>query len=137
MQKIQDIVPQNLPRMADSFIEMLAIALALGISESEFRRIYNANKRQLEAARIGSPLVTAVKEFMTTISGRKYSASAQAVFTAVHSAYSGDKTLLPASASHFSKRLDKEFSNLLKAGFRVNIDDTGAKGTQIEIIKKK
>ncbi len=137
MQKIQDIVPQKLPRMADSFIEMLAIALALGISESEFRRIYNANKRQLEAARIGSPLVTAVKEFMTTISGRKYSASAQDVFTAVHSAYSGDKALLPASASHFSKRLDKEFSNLLKAGFRVNIDDTGAKGTIVTIIKKK
>lgn len=149
MSLISTIDKSQKKRMADSFIEMLAIAKALGVPEDEFRRIYQQNKDHLEqiclaahsaqpvAPYIEPPIVVAVKEFMANVSGRKYSASAQDVFTAVHSAYSGDKALLPASASHFSKRLDKEFSNLLKAGFRVNIDDTGAKGTQIEIIKKK
>lgn len=44
---------------------------------------------------------------------------------------------MPTSASHFSRKLDEEYANLLKAGFRVNIDDTGATGTEISIIRKK
>ena len=137
MTEIDSISPVNLPRMADSFVDMLAIAKALGIPENDFRRIYANNKRELEEARIGTPLVNAVKEYMDTVNGRTFKGSASMVYKEIYDHFSGEKSLIPSSASHFSRALDKEHSNLLKAGFRVNIDDTSAKSTEITIIKKK
>ena len=137
MHKINDIEATNLPRMADSFMEMLAIAKALDISEEEFRRIYDKNKNELEQARAGSPLVTAIREYMADVPGRKVIGKANVIYTEIYNAFSGDKSLLPNSAPYFSKALDKEHSNLLNAGFRVNLDDTGAKSTEITIIKRK
>ena len=123
--------------MCDSFIEFLAISKALGISEEEFRRIYNNNKAELEQIRLGSPIVTAMQEFMSTIPGRSITDTATNIHSAVLQNFSGDKKLLPNSASHFTNLLDKEHAALLKVKIRVNINDTGAKGTMITIIKKK
>lgn len=137
MNEIKNVKEADLPRMAQSFIEMVAIAKALGIEEDDFRRIYENNKRELEQARLGSPVVNAVREYMTSVPGRKISGKASELYAEIYDAFSGDKTMLPSSSSHFNRVLDKEHSNLLKSGFRVNIDDTGANGTEITIIKKK
>lgn len=136
MTEIKKIEATDLPRMADSFIEMLAIAKALGISEEEFRKIYENNKHELEQARSDSPVVNAVREYMSTVPGRKFSGKAADVYNKIRDNFSGDKSSLPNSASHFSRALDKEHATLLKSGFRVNIDNTGDKGTKIEIVKK-
>lgn len=137
MSVVGTIDTKNLPRMADSYVEMAAIALALGIPQDEFRAIYDANKAELEQARVGTPLVTAVKECMETVVGRRLHGSASEVYQNILGTYSGDKKLLPQSASRFTRKLEDEYGNLAKAGFRVNIDDTGAKSTEITIIKKK
>ncbi len=137
MLEIQAMKAKKLHRMADSFFEMIAIAKALDISEEEFRRIYDKNKNELEQARAGSPLVTAVKEYMSEIPGRDVTDRVSVVYKEIYEKFSGDKTLLPGSAAYFSRALDKEHENLLNAGFRVNLDDTGAAGTIVKIIKKK
>ena len=134
--EIENVKKENLPRMTDAFIEMMAIARALGISEEKFREIYANNLVELEAARAGSPVVTAVKEYMANVSERKIEMFSTEFYKSVYENFSGEKSLLPGSAAHFSKSLDREFLNILKIGYRVNIDDTGAKGTMISVIRK-
>lgn len=128
---------ENLERMADSFMEMIAIAKALGIDERTFRRMYSANKNELDMARCTSPLLEAIKEYFSTQKTRKIADKAEKLLEKVRANYSGDKSLLPASASQFSQKLEKEHDSLFKAGYRVNIDDTSSVGTEIAIIKKK
>ena len=137
MNEIGTIKVKDAPRMIDSYIELLAIAKALGITEEDFAKMYADNKNLLEQTRADSPIVSAIREYMATVPGRKVTGSAQQIYTEVFNNYSGDKALLPRSASHFNHALDNEHSNLLKAGYRANIDNTGAKGTVITIIKKK
>lgn len=137
MQEIKNINEKNPARMADSFVEMLAIAKALGITEEDFRKIYADNVEELNRARVSSPLLEAIKECFDNEKSRKISGKAESVFRKIYENFSGDKATLPTSASHFSRKLDEEYANLLKAGFRVNIDDTGATGTEISIIRKK
>lgn len=137
MNEIKIIQENNITRIGDAFVEMLAIAQALGISQEKFRQIFDDNKEALKRACSMPPLVEAVKETMTSLQGRKLQGSANTVFKQIYKNYSGDKTALPQSASHFTRQLDKEYANLTKNGFRVNIDDTGAQGTQVAIIKRK
>lgn len=137
MQKMKNLQTNSIARIGDAFVEMLAIAQALGISEERFRQIFDDNKEALEKARSTSPLIESVKEIMISLPSRKLQGSANFIFKKVHDKFSGDKSLLPQSASHFTRQLEKEHGNLLKNGFRVNIDDTGAQGTQLSIIKKK
>ena len=50
------------PRMADAFMEMTAIAIALGVSQSEFQRIFEANRTKLQEAYMqSSPLVPVMR----------------------------------------------------------------------------
>ena len=137
MQKMRTLQTNDIARIGDAFVEMLAIAQALGISEEKFRQIFNDNKEALKKACSTSPLIEAVKETMASLQGRKLQGSANTVFQTVYKNYSGDKTALPQSASHFTRQLDKEYESLIKNGLRVNIDDTGAQGTQVAIIKRK
>lgn len=135
--EVENINKQNLPRMTDAFIEMLAIAKALGVSEKEFRRIYDENQVELQQARLSSPVVMAVKEYMANISARKVTKASAVLYEEILNKFSGNKELLPASASHFTRGLDKNHADLLKAGFRINIDDTNARNTTVCIIRKK
>ncbi len=137
MTEIKNIKPQKSHRMADAFEEMLAIAKALGINEDQFCKIFYKNVDALQRARLSSPVVEAVKEYASLIPSRKIEDSAEKIFETVYENFSGDKSLLPNSASHFSKQLDEKHSEFLKSGLRINIDDTGAKATRISIIKRK
>ena len=136
LNEINNVSKENLPRMTDAFIEMLAIARALDISEEKFREIYNKNQEQLKIARESSPVVTAVKEYMKKFSYQKIEMYSTKFYNEVFDNFSGDKSLLPGSAAHFSQKLDKEFNKILNSGYRVNIDPTGSKGTKISVIKK-
>ena len=137
MKEIKEITTGDISRIGDAFVEMIAIAKALGITEEKFRQIFANNVQALQEARSTSPLVEAIKEFMANNQGRKFQGKADKVFTKIRDNFSGDKDLLPQSASHFTRRLEKEHENLLKNGFRINIDDTGVNGTDVCIIKRK
>ena len=130
---------KGMPRMADSFSDMVAIALALGISQEEFRRIYDANIEKMRKLRADTPLVEAIRDAMNgMVNGRrKLEGKAERVYSVVKAAYSGNPNDLPGSASHFSRALEAEHDVIFAAGYRVNIDDTPSYGTHIQIIRKK
>lgn len=139
MNNIDKISMDNLPRMADAFVDMTAIALALGISEDEFRTIYDENVAKMNKLRSETPLVEAIREAMNDplINRRSLEGKAEYVYSIVKSRYSGDKRNLPGSASQFSRKLEAEHDVLYAAGYRINIDDTHSDGTEIQIIRRK
>ena len=71
MQCYSSISIENMPRMADSFVDMLAIALVLGISEDEFRAMYADNVAEMDKLRNETPLVQAVRELMDAHPGQR------------------------------------------------------------------
>lgn len=132
-------IDEDLPRMADSFVDMSIIAQAMGLPSEEFRRIYDANVAKLKKARADTPLIEAIREYMhgPGAGKRVFEGTASQVYKAIKSNYSGNHSLLPGSASHFSRKLDGEHDSLKAAGFRANIDDSKPDGTHIRIIRLK
>lgn len=127
---------KKLPRMADSYLEMLSIAIALGIDEEEYIRIYNENIEKLNKTRTNTDLFFAVKDYMDSfVDGRKLEGTMREVYNKIYSATS-NKNLLPKSASHFSRQLRSELDSFASGGLQVNIDDTRPDATHIQIIKK-
>lgn len=137
MKTIDSIEPQNPPRMADAYKEMLAIADVLGISEDEFERMLAENTQTMDKARAVNPIVEAVCEFMEKIGKRRFEGSSTEVFNAIRNSYSGSKGLLPANAASFSQKLNQLDAPLKAAGYRFIIDDTGVRNNRITIIKPK
>ena len=124
--------------MADAFADMVAIALALGISEEEFRTIYDDNVAKMNRLRSETPLVKAVKDLMNNLNGKRFvEDTAEKTLALLKSNYTGDVNDLPADGSHLSKVIDEEHQALSEAGYRINIDDTYSDATKIKIIKKK
>lgn len=136
---VRKLDPKETTRMAGAYIEMLAVAEALGISEKEFRRLIEENVQKLHQACADSPLVEAVCEYMNgPMAGkRKVTQTATQFFTNVRSNYSGNKGLLGARAAEFSKRLKMEHDALFAAGFSSMVDDSGAAGSTINILREK
>ena len=139
MTYMQSLSLANMPRMADAFADMLCIAMALGLTEDEFRSIYDENVAKMNQLRSASPLVTAIKEYMDGPMAGKRSVKdkAEPLFEAIKANYSGNKSDLPGSASYFTQALDNEHEKLKNAKFRANIDDTGARFTTVKIIRRK
>ena len=138
MTTIRAIAPTELPRMADSYVEMLAIAVALGIPEYRFKRIYDSNLEKINKARADIPIVEAIREYMTSsyVSGSMLRGKMEDVFKKIRANYSGNKNDLPKSASAFSRKLTAEHAALHAAGYIVNIDPTRPYGTDLTIIKR-
>lgn len=139
MKIIQDIHPVQMPRMAESYKEMLAIAVAMGIHETEFEAIYNANLMAMDKARADVAIVEAVKEYMESplVTGRKVSGTATDLFNKIRSNYSGSKSDIANSVSSFSRKLRREYRVLYEAGYTINFDNTGDSYSRIEILKNK
>ena len=109
-------------RLSQAFVDMLCIAEALGISETEFREMLAENVATMNAERGDVPVVEAVKEFMARQGAkRKESGTSSEMYQRIRSNYSGDKNLLPRSASAFSKKLNLEKDSLAEAGINVSI----------------
>lgn len=138
MKIVKGINPTRKPRMLDSYVDMLAIAEALGVSEKTFEKIYFANIELLDKLRANTDLVFAVQEYMNKhVAGRSFEGTVSEVYARIRSHYSGNKFALPNSAAHFSQKLKSEYASLLAAGYVVNVDDTHADGTYVKIIKRK
>lgn len=138
MTVITSLKPKKKHRMADAYVEMLAIAIALGVTEDEFNRIYDENIKAVDKARAETDLVYAVREYMTAhVSGRSLEGKVLDIYSKICNSYSGNRSALPKSASAFSRKISSEYSAFQAAGLTVNIDDTYADGTHIKIIKNK
>ena len=127
------------PRMADSYVEMLSIALALGIDKEHFEKIYFSNIEKIDRERSNIVIVEAVKEYLFSerCTGRKFAGKASDVYKAIRNNYSGKVSNFPNSASHFSRKLRTEYAAFHAVGITVNIDDTRTDATYIEFIKNK
>lgn len=138
MKIYSSITPSKLPRMLESYVDMLSIAVALGISQDEFEEIYFENLADIDRARADIAIIQAVREFMNSanVKGRKASGTMTEIYKKVLSNYSGLKSDLPRSASRFSRKLTEEHGALYQAGYVINIDDTYDDGTHVTIIKK-
>lgn len=137
--EIHHAKPKKPTRMANAYEEMLAIAKALDISESEFHRIITENTNALHQACAATPLVEAVCEYMNgpARGQRKFSCSSTNFFNRVRVNYSGPRAALPGRAAEFSKQLKREHDGLFAAGFQSIIDDTGSAESTITIIREK
>ena len=131
--------PKRPTRMVDCYTEMLAVAIAMGMSEVEFHRLITANVARLNATCAGSPVVQAVCEYMNgpKAGKRKVAQTSTKFFEAVKANYSGDQADLPGRAAEFSKALKAECAELMKAGFGCLVDDTGVEGSVITVIRNK
>lgn len=131
------LMPKNPPRMVDAYTEMLAIALALGIKEADFAKMITENTAAMDKARGSEPLIEAVTEAMDSHGKRKLEGTSTEVFKMVRHSFSGKPSLLPPTAATFAKKLSQLEAPLREAGFRILLDDTGAKSNRITIIRKK
>jgi hypothetical protein len=123
--------------MADAYIEMLAIAYVLGISEEEFNDLLESSKKAMVEVSLNEPVARAVKEYMEQAEGRKLFGPSSEVFEKIKETYSGCVGPLPSTAAAFGKRLNQLDGVLKDLGYRVLLDDTGARHNTITIIKNK
>lgn len=138
MKIFPSIKPSKLPRMLEPYVDMLSIAMALGISQELFEDIYFENLADIDRARADIAIIQAIREFMNSahVQGRKIGGTMTEIYKKILSNYSGLKSDLPRSASHFSRKLTEEHNALYQAGYVINIDDTYDDGTHVTIIKK-
>lgn len=139
MSTINTINPKKMPRMAESYKEMLAIAVAMGVSEDIFEEIYFGNLDAIDKERKNITIVDAVIEYMEGpyVTGKKLQGTVTEIFNKVCTNYSGQKNKIAASASHFSRKLRQEYNVFYAAGYTVNFDNTDSKASRLEIIKNK
>ena len=137
MQLIHTVKPTAKERMADAYVEMLAIAKVLGVSEERFNAMLKNSTASMGKIYENDPVTKAIMEHMEQRGSRKLHGSSTDVYNLIKSTYSGEKGPLPMSAAAFGKQLNQLDVPLKKLGYRFLIDDTGAKGNTITIIKSK
>lgn len=120
-----DILPtlefKKLPRMADAFKEMTAIAVALGVSQVEFQRIFGENIKKLqEAYNQSSPLVECVLEYMK--SHPHVNENASSFYKKLQASIVGSTKFFPNSPSALSRKLHEERNALEAAGYSFSRD---------------
>ena len=111
----------ELHRMADANLEMLAVAVALGEDADEFQRILLENNQKLqELYSNNSPVVEAVVEFMNGPMKKTNEVDQESglAYIAIKDNYSGSPSLLPKSASWFTRELGRQDTALKAAGFK-------------------
>ena len=117
MELLPTVQAAELHRMADANKEMLAIALALGISEDAFQKILWDNSKKLQAAYAqNNPFVDCVATFVK-LKGSVYK-SASEVYGEVLASIPGNRNFFPDSPSAFSRRLNEEKEALEQMGIR-------------------
>lgn len=136
---IKSLEPKRPTRLVDAYTSMLAIALAMGMSETEFHRLITQNIAQLDASCKGTPIVRAIREYMDgpKAGKRKVIQPSTSFFNSVKANYTGQHSDLPGRSAEFSKAIKAECSNLLKAGFWCLVDDTGVEGSVITVVRSK
>lgn len=118
--KAMSILPtltfDGLERMADAYAEMTAIAVALGVSQSEFQRIFAQNKAKLQDAyNESNEFVEAVVAYMK-LHGRVDKPAAD-LYNDMLKNCSGSLKTFPDSPSALSRKLNLEKDALAAAGY--------------------
>ena len=118
--KAMNILPtltfDGLARMADAYAEMTAIAVALGVSQSEFQRIFAQNKTKLQDAyNESNEFVETVVAYMKN-HGRVDKPAAE-LYNDMLKNCSGALKAFPDSPSALSRKLNLEKDALAAAGY--------------------
>ena len=137
MQVIHMVKPIEKARMADAYVEMLAIARVMGISEERFNAMLKTNAMSMNRVHENNPVTKAIVECMEQLGSRKLHGYSTEVYRLLKERYSGGKGPLPMNAAAFGKQLNQLDVPLKKMGYRFLIDDTRSKGNTITIIKSK
>lgn len=136
---IPTLNPTRLPRMASAYVEMLAIAIALGIPMLEFERIYFENLNLIDKERANIAIVEAVQEYLNSglVKGRSVSGKLSDLRQKIYANYSGKVSELPTSPSLFGRKLRQELKTFSAVGITVLLDNTFEDGTHLKLIKEK
>lgn len=131
--------PTRLPRMASAYLDMLSIAIAMGVSEAEFERIYFENLNLIDKERANIAIVEAVQEYLNSdsVKGRAVSGKLSDLRQKIYANYSGKVSELPASPSLFGRKLRQELKTFSAVGITVLLDNTFEDGTHLKLIKEK
>lgn len=118
--KAMELMPmvehKDLHRMADANVEMIAIAMALGISQEGFQKILDNNKKKLqEAYNQSNPFVEFVVSYMWGKS--EVNMAATDLYRDMHSQIVGTAKFFPESPSMLSRRLNQEKEALFSLGY--------------------
>lgn len=106
----------SLERMADAHTEMTAIAIALGVEQDEFQRIFKKNKDRLQDAyNQTSELVELVVEYMSN--HRNVDLPASKLYGELRESIKGSGKFFPGSPSALSRKLNLEKDALFAAGY--------------------
>lgn len=107
---------KGLHRMAAANVEMIAIAMALGLSQEGFQKILDNNKKKLqEAYNQSNPFVEFVVSYMWGKS--EVNMAATDLYRDMHSQIVGTAKFFPESPSMLSRRLNQEKEALFSLGY--------------------
>ncbi len=110
---------ETLERMADAHKEMTAIAVALGVEQSEFQRIFEESKSKLQDAyNQTSELVELVLEYMRT--RKRVDLPTSKLYKELRESIIGSGKFYPDSPSALSRKLNLEKDALFAAGYDLN-----------------
>jgi len=120
-------------RMASCYEEMVAISLALGISQTKFDQLLLQNNNRMQELRADDPFVDAIRDFMRD--KKELTDSVSNVYTAVRDSLVGSSRNFPLSPSAFSRRLNDERESLWTTGIEFVITD-GADTNKLTIVNR-
>lgn len=134
MKVLPTLQVEGLDRMADAHLEMLAIAVALGVEQSEFQRILDANHEKLQSAYVRSnDFVNAVLAYLASNGNVDMPAEE---FRCKLRKSCGHIEGFPGSASALSRKLNQEKEAIWLAGYKVDSKKKGDTHIVIERIPK-
>lgn len=136
----KSLVLNETHRMSDAYTDMVAIAMAIGISEKQFREIFYKNRDKLEMAYSeGNYFVSSIVEYMQVCRENKSIENTMThIYQAIKAFKKGDIKYFPKSASAFSRKLKEEEIALKLAGYKFYINpQNDATYLKIEKIKER
>lgn len=118
----EDLHLEETHRMSDAYTDMCAIALALGITQDQFVKIFNENISKLEQTRSEENyFCNTIKDYLEGKFAKKEGTVTE-IFNAVKPLNASDSKYFPKTASHFSRKLNEERSSLEKLGYSFKIE---------------
>lgn len=120
-------------RMADCYEEMVAISLALGVSQEKFDQLLLQNNNRMQQLRADDPFVDAIKDYM--LNKKELNDSVSNVYAAIRGSLVGSTRCFPLSPSAFSRRMNDERESLWAAGIEFVITD-GTDTNKITLVNK-
>lgn len=137
LQILETLTLKSSGRMVDATLEMLAIAIAMGISEDEFYKLLKENQQRLAyVCSKHNDFVSAIEDYFETLSRHKIEGKVSDVYSAIKDFKKGDIKYFPKSPSAFSRKIKTEESALLASGIKFFTQEK-KDGTYITIIRKK